>query len=426
MSKIQLTVEEGIINGKQVSFKAPCHSEDVTGLTINNIEYDLVDAIGNSLLGVKDVWASDAIVSVILNTDTDKAYVQNPTITPQNIGAVPIINANTAEYDMEEVLKSKKHCAFYYTGENTLGTPYKQGVTNFKAAMVLSYASSGGYGFQIAFISGSPTQFVRYMTNALGVSQWEELGSGFKRILTSEDDLNNIKASGSYVYYTDSIPKNCPYSNAGIVEVTLGDNSGSRVIQRVTRYGEKGKSSFRALQDNTWRDWAEFATVDKTLSMHIITTKDTNLDDYRTTGIYYFSQSYAPINIPVGVNGWLHVTSDGHTVKQIWYRYGSGDNHHNTFVRTFTGSSWQDWYQYCVLQIKTVTGTTNSNGNIPLGINSNYIILCLKVQDQIATAYYYGSEWRAHIANAGTGAAITNTEVSVSCWYAYAADWLNQ
>lgn len=81
MSKIKLTVEDAIIKGKQVSFKAPCSSADATGLIINDIEYDMVDAIGNSMLGIGGAWACDAMVSVILNTNTNKAYIQNPGVS---------------------------------------------------------------------------------------------------------------------------------------------------------------------------------------------------------------------------------------------------------------------------------------------------------------------------------------------------------
>lgn len=351
-------------------------------------------------------------------------------LTPYNIGAVPIIYATSADYDMDEVFTSGPHCAFYHTSSTTLGTPYKQGITDSNACMILSYASPIGYGHQMAFIEGSSTIYIRTLASFPGVyegiiSQWEELGNGFKKILTSMNDLNYIKQPGTYLYYTGDVPQNCPYENAGIIEVVKGEAKGTRVIQRVTRYGAAGCSSFRTLQDDSWREWTEIATTDKTLSMHIVTTKNTDLNDYRTTGIYYFSQTYAPTNIPVGVNGWLQVMTDGNTVKQIWYRYGSADNHHNTFVRTFTGSAWQDWYQYCIMQVKTVTGTTNSNGNIGLDVDGNHIILCLKCQDQVATPYYYGSAWKARITNAGTGAAIANTAVSILCWYAYAADWIN-
>ncbi len=82
---------------------------------------------------------------------------------------------------------------------------------------------------------------------------------GFVRILTSADDLNNIVQPGIYVYYTDSIPANCPYQNAGVVEVIATNSTTGRLIQRVTRYGVSGQSSMRALDSGTWKDWVAYS-----------------------------------------------------------------------------------------------------------------------------------------------------------------------
>lgn len=76
--------------------------------------------------------------------------------------------------------------------------------------------------------------------------------------------------------------------------------------------------------------------------------KDQDLNDYLTTGIYFFpSSSSTPKNIPFGVNGILEVqAADTGFVKQIWRRYGtvSGANK-NDFMeatRVFAGS-WGEW-----------------------------------------------------------------------------------
>lgn len=85
---------------------------------------------------------------------------------------------------------------------------------------------------------------------------------GFRRLLTSADDLNDIVEGGIYLYYTGDIPANCPYQNAGVVEVIQTNSTTGRLIQRVTRYGTSGYMAVRSLDAGTWRDWAEFATTD--------------------------------------------------------------------------------------------------------------------------------------------------------------------
>ena len=78
MSKINLSLDYSVPNGKQLSFVAPCNSATADGLVINGVTYSVCDSKGNNLLGVKGIWAKDAVVSVILNTDTCIAYIQNP------------------------------------------------------------------------------------------------------------------------------------------------------------------------------------------------------------------------------------------------------------------------------------------------------------------------------------------------------------
>lgn len=96
MGKIKVAVRGGIIDGKQVSFRAPCNSAEATGLIINDVDYDVVSAIGNSVLGVNDIWAQDAIVSVILNTVTNKAYIQNPNA----VGFLPLDGSKNMTGDL--------------------------------------------------------------------------------------------------------------------------------------------------------------------------------------------------------------------------------------------------------------------------------------------------------------------------------------
>lgn len=79
---------------------------------------------------------------------------------------------------------------------------------------------------------------------------------GFKRHLTSSDNLDTIKDDGIYVYTTNSVPKNCPYANAGIVLVFGSNSTTSQKIQFVFRYGITGCGKFRVLGDG-WLAWTD-------------------------------------------------------------------------------------------------------------------------------------------------------------------------
>lgn len=266
MSAIKLTIEDSIVKGKQVSFKAPCDSANATSVLVNDVSYDIVDAVGDSVLGVPDVWSKDAIISVILNPNTQKAYIQNPKPTLTQLGAI-----------------------------------------------------------------------------------------GFKRLLTSADDFNNLTEEGVYSYLTGTasnpgVPKNCPYSNAGIVEVIKSDGDTTRIIQRVTRYGKAGTTSFRTLFDGTWQPWTEFAMKeDITFGNYEVRTTGQDLNNYTTPGVYFFNGDYTPSNTPPdNNNGWVQVFANNSRsmVKQTWYRGGKmNSNDHQTYIRTYiNGSGWSNWH----------------------------------------------------------------------------------
>jgi hypothetical protein len=93
MSKIKITLDV-ITDGKMISFKAPCKSDVTTHLTINNNDYIISDANNNNIGSTAGLWVEGAIVSVILNTNTKRAYIQN-TVTPVSIGAAPASHKHT-------------------------------------------------------------------------------------------------------------------------------------------------------------------------------------------------------------------------------------------------------------------------------------------------------------------------------------------
>lgn len=84
------------------------------------------------------------------------------------------------------------------------------------------------------------------------------------------------------------------------------------------------------------------------LANHTVTTANTSLDDYTEPGVYYFSSSYTPTDIPVGVNGWLVVLpNNGANLKQLWFRQGTGNtNDYNTYIRTGISNTWSSWRRF--------------------------------------------------------------------------------
>lgn len=86
MARIYVDLMEPLRDGMEVKFKAPCDCTEVTGLTIsypntmgaNLVKFlSLMDAHGNRLSGVGNLFLKDAYVTVLVDTENNVAYIQN-------------------------------------------------------------------------------------------------------------------------------------------------------------------------------------------------------------------------------------------------------------------------------------------------------------------------------------------------------------
>lgn len=81
------------------------------------------------------------------------------------------------------------------------------------------------------------------------------------------------------------------------------------------------------------------ADKDELINDHTVSTAETDLNDYKTTGTYIFPELYIPLNVPKESAGVLSVTGEENSViKQVWY---SNDN--EMFTRNYENSEWTDW-----------------------------------------------------------------------------------
>lgn len=118
MSYINLSLKnnEIICDGKLVTFIAPCDCSTPEGIRINGQQYELVDALGNSVLGGRGVFVKDALIAVILDVTNNKAYIQNSasaeieSITEEQIDALdetpidPTIGGIVTEDDIDDIV----------------------------------------------------------------------------------------------------------------------------------------------------------------------------------------------------------------------------------------------------------------------------------------------------------------------------------
>lgn len=86
MATINVYLNEPLRDGMEVKFKAPCDCTNVTDLTLHHPDNDgatgtksvvLVDAHGNRLRGVGNLFLKGAYVKVLIDTTNGLAYIQN-------------------------------------------------------------------------------------------------------------------------------------------------------------------------------------------------------------------------------------------------------------------------------------------------------------------------------------------------------------
>lgn len=87
MSIVKVTLPGGEIpvNGKQVSFIAPCDCTQTEALQIEGVNYTIVDALCNCVTGKGGRWDVGAVVSVILDVDKKLAYIQNANLAAEQV-----------------------------------------------------------------------------------------------------------------------------------------------------------------------------------------------------------------------------------------------------------------------------------------------------------------------------------------------------
>lgn len=115
----------------------------------------------------------------------------------------------------------------------------------------LPEAKTAGSAAILVIEEGDETRKISFEAlSALLKETWNADSLTFRRMLTASDNLDNITDTGIYYYETTSVPKNCPYQNAGIVEVLAATKN--IALQRITRIGAGGQSAFRAKTAGGW------------------------------------------------------------------------------------------------------------------------------------------------------------------------------
>ena len=77
-NNIKVNTPAAPFSGQIVTFPAPCNCDEVTdGLVINGETYTVCDAMGECVIGKGGAWCAGAQISVVLDCENKKAFIQN-------------------------------------------------------------------------------------------------------------------------------------------------------------------------------------------------------------------------------------------------------------------------------------------------------------------------------------------------------------
>lgn len=86
---IQLSGYDDIETGTTIVVTAPGDSADITaGISIDGAAYPIVNAMGEEIMGTADLWAENAIISLLIDKENKLAYFMNGGVSEAAILAV--------------------------------------------------------------------------------------------------------------------------------------------------------------------------------------------------------------------------------------------------------------------------------------------------------------------------------------------------
>lgn len=353
-SKIQKTIESIVVSG----------GGEGTGSA-------LTTAYDNSTSGLNAGSVQGAIDELDTNVDELEAYVNG--LTAEKISALPIIDAQSSDYDMDAILSGSTHNALYITNKDTLGTPYQKGISDYAAALILSHANGPNFGIQIAYMTGS-IPLIRTKKNGV-IEDWT---TGFLPLTGGvvTGDFTVSKSTNAAVYVENTGNKRVAYlqasnnNNMAITnikedftdktELIITDESADLVDSILYNRKVNGESKI-------YRVYGEHNKPSAS-DVGALPSKTTPNVDYNTlleTG-YFEVQGNCPNN-PYGSSSTdthFHVLCFHHAYagwnKQVAFDVRSD----NMFIRTQTNGTWSSWTTLFVpLSGGTMSGKLTIDGN---------------------------------------------------------------
>lgn len=309
-----------------VTFKSPCDSNTVTNVAVGDKLYQLVDSTGTSISGCSLIFSSDCYVTVLLDVDSNRAYIQNsannPTINnllnQKTNGIPPIIHVTTT-------VGSIITCT---NGEDTLTATSTESVTDFSLPSYGTWTLSATLGdrtssTEIVTVDTVKEYYVTLTYFSATLKVTAKSGSTVtvskgSKVLTGTANTSNlatftITESGTYTVYanydgckSNTVSVNVTTSGSTytasvsfitlVVTVDSGSNvtvSSGSVSKQAT---STGTATFYLPSTGTWTVTATLSgtTVSDTVTISSYTNYTLTLNYYKYYGVKIQIGNYNP------------------------------------------------------------------------------------------------------------------------------------
>lgn len=239
--------------------------------------------------------------------------------------------------------------------------------------IVAAYQNDGtivpSAGANVVFynFSGTDTSF-----SVSGKAADAALTMGYKGVLTSADNLNEVLAPGVYRWISSSIPVNSPTVNAGTLIVAGGSGYVSHLV---VSYSGDLFLRYHVLSgwvsDGAWQ-WLAQKNVDSKIGFVKVLTSEDDIDTVLTPGAYRWTASSGiPVNSPTRAAGTMLVVGEGRLVSQLVITQTS-----TILARYHASQKWGDWNSLNAnsLTPSGMSGSTDSWGIANALANANKVM----------------------------------------------------
>ena len=140
-------------------------------VNVSDIVNNLTTSSSKKPLSASQGVALKALIDAIPSWAKESS---KPEYTASEVGAMPLISATTADWDMDAILKGGAHKGIYSVGSSTLGTPQQYGKSAYGWGIIISTSSGTTYGHQVAIIAGESKLLMRRMVSG-NIEDWTEM-----------------------------------------------------------------------------------------------------------------------------------------------------------------------------------------------------------------------------------------------------------